>query len=464
VELRLLLWLGAEPGTATVWFALILTYLTHSIVSATAIAVLVRAGAVSSATRHLYWKMALIGPLLTASLAVAVEDGHSHLRGVAYVRDVTVPSFEMFSASSITFGANALARVSAVEPRSGAASWVQSPVVLDLGMCAAMLGLIRFVGSALLLAHRLRSRARVTEPELLRRLDRLRSRMGLRGVLLSESSEVRSPLVLGRREICLPCPLPPALSDAELDTVLAHELAHVERADGVWFLIAGAVQSALWLNPLNHFLATYFRDSAELACDDRAVEVTRDPLGLARALVQVATSAWPKPGFAGVPTMGRSKSAILPRVRRLTCRSATEAERTHGCGRIQAIAALTLLACLLGMLSVQIARANPKPSPAIRKAPSLHVRTAALASAPDPSEQSARMAELAIREQRILAELEAAQRGAAATLEGSPASVRVLELSQELRHVRANQAWLEERFVADWEAWQKAAPSRRAAP
>ena len=462
MELRLLLWPGAEPGTAATWFALTLTYLTHSVIWATAIALLVRAAALSSATRHLYWKMALIGPLLTTLLAVAVDDGRVHRLHAPYVRDVTVPSFATVPAPETYAGRSTRPHATEVEPRPAAAFCVQSPLVLEVGLYAAAVGMLRFVGSALLLAHRLRRRTRATDPDLLARLGRLCSRMGLRGVALSESAEVCSPLVLGRREICMPCPLPAGLSDAELDTVLAHELAHVERADGVWFLIVGAVQSVLWLNPLNHFLASSFRESAELACDDRAVELTRDPLGLARALVQVAASASFKQRFVNVPTIGRSKSAILPRVRRLTSRLAAEDGRARLCGRSQAIVTLALLACVLGTLSVQIARANPKPPAALPKAPSPQ-RAASASDSFDASEQIARMAELATREQNILAELRAAQRQAGAVPEGAPESVRMLELSQELRHVRANQAWLEAQLVSDWNTSQKSVRSRSAA-
>jgi hypothetical protein len=248
----------------------------------------------------------------------------------------------------------------------------------------------------------------------------------------------------------------------ELDSVLAHELAHVERVDGVWFLVVGALQSLLWLNPLNHWLAFHCRESAELACDDRAVEITRDPLGLARALVQVATSASFRRRLVTTPTMARSKDAILPRVSRLACGSAVATARASERGRVGASAALTLLAAALGTVSVQVARANPQSASGACARPSRVVGQAG-APTPDVTEQSARMAELATREQSILAQLAAARTRAAGQAEGSLDSVRVLELEQELRHVRENQAWHEARFVAEWQASEHAHSFARAA-
>ncbi|HEY3253137.1 MAG TPA: M56 family metallopeptidase, partial [Polyangiaceae bacterium] len=329
------------------WFALALTYLVHSLVCAAVVAVLVHVRPLSSATRHLYWKVALIGPLLTAFVAVAVDGAAWHARGGAHVPDITVPSFTMLLGSEPGKGLNPPPG-SRSNPRPALIIGAKSQLILRIGQCAAALGLLRFAGSALLLGHRLRRRTRVTDQRLLDRLARLRTRMGLQAVTLSESTQICSPLVIGRCEICIPDGVFAALSSAELDAVLAHELAHIERADGVWFPLAGAVQSVLWLQPLNHLLASYFRDSAELACDDRAVELTRDPLCLARALVQVATSASFARRSALLPTMVRSKNALLPRVRRLTRGTAANAPTVRECGRIQAIASLTLLACLLG--------------------------------------------------------------------------------------------------------------------
>ena len=452
MTLRLLYWLGSDSAWSSIWLAWLLTYLAHSVLAAFVVTALTRVRALSSATRNFCWKMALFGPPVTASIAVSLGGGHWHVRTASYVRDLTQ-----------VVGPVEPARQALPEGWSAfQALHVHASLLLSIGLGCALLGLLRFVGSAFFFRYRLRNRARVVDLELLGQLERLRRRMGVRSVRLTESAQVCSPLVLGASEICMPCPLPAGLSGLELDSVLAHELAHVERVDSVWFLVIGALQSLLWLNPLNHWLASYCRESAELACDDRAVEVTLDPLGLARALVQVASSASVRHRLVTTPTMARSKSAILPRVSRLTCGSAVATARASERGRVGAIAALTLFAAALGTVSVQVARANPEPASGARtRGPS--AVSHALAPMPDVTEQSARMAELATREQSILARLSAAQTRAAGQAEGSADSVRVLELEQDLRHVRENQAWLEAQFVAEWQASEHARSSARAA-
>lgn len=438
MELRVL-WLGAELGKEAFWFGLALTYLAQSLIGAIIIALLVRAQNLSASTRHSCWKMALLGPLLTTLCSFFVEGLLSPLRSAAYGRDVPLPSSVLSRASEALASVGSLG-VGAGRPRS--------ELILYVALGAIALGLLRFACAALVLRYRLRYRVPVNDPFLQERFDRLCARMGLPAVALSECAEVRSPLVLGRREVCLPRRLSASLSASECDAVLAHELAHVERADGIWFFIAGATQASLWLNPLNHVLAAHFRSSAELACDDRAVEVTRDALGLARAIVQVAKTASLAQRFADTPTMARSRAGIVARVTRLTCGAAGEPGYDRNRGRLRATVLLALLAGVLGTVRVQLAHATPNSAATTRVPQSSRVARTACSSAAALSEQGIQLAELAARERSILAKLAVARLQATGVDEGAEVSVRELELDQELRHVREYQAWLEASFVS----------------
>ncbi|HEY3256584.1 MAG TPA: hypothetical protein VGJ91_21640, partial [Polyangiaceae bacterium] len=101
------------------------------------------------------------------------------------------------------------------------------------------------------------------------------------------------------------------------------------------------------------------------------------------------------------------------------------------------------------------ARPNALPQTRLRQS------VAAIAPLPpDASEPSLRMTQLAAREQHLLAQLDAVQqRAAQAASEGSADGVRELELEQELRHVRATETWLEQRFVSESAACQQASVS-----
>jgi len=456
MELRLLVWLGVESSAVALGLALLFTYVVHSVIWVATAALLARVRAISSATRHLLWKMALFGPILSALFAVAVSSALARSPMTSsYVHELKIPALAAPLASPpvdtpAATNARAAAVVRVLTPR------VRGSVILTLVLASAALGCLRFLGSAILIRRRLRGRTRVTEARLLARLEHVRGSIGVRGILLTESSRVDSPLVLGAMEICVPRTLHEELTDAELDTVLAHELAHIERRDGLWFPLAGALECILWFYPLNYWVTSRFRDSAELACDDRAVELTRNPLGLARALVQVAASSSFGRRLAMMPAISRSKSGLLPRLRRLTGASAPREKQPSRRAGPWATGAILTLAAALVSLNIQVAEAHPERRPLPAGARPRFSGSAPAVTPPDSAEQSRRMSELVHREQLLAAQLEAARRLPNELQEGAPESARVLELSQELRHVRAAESLLETRFAEEWAAWDKA--------
>jgi hypothetical protein len=77
------------------------------------------------------------------------------------------------------------------------------------------------------------------------------------------------------------------LDTQELETVLAHELAHHARRDHVITWCALLLRDAFWYLPTSRLTYQQLRYEQELACDDLATQVTRQPLGLASALTKV---------------------------------------------------------------------------------------------------------------------------------------------------------------------------------
>lgn len=78
-----------------------------------------------------------------------------------------------------------------------------------------------------------------------------------------------------------------ALDEDELETVLAHELGHIARADSVLNWVIVFLRDLMFFNPLIYWV---FRDLAcekENASDDIAVKLTDKPLAFAQALIKV---------------------------------------------------------------------------------------------------------------------------------------------------------------------------------
>jgi beta-lactamase regulating signal transducer with metallopeptidase domain len=423
MALQLLIRSGAEPNIAAHGVALLMTYFVHVALWTLATTWLARRRGLSSAARHVLWLMALLGPVLTVLCPSALT---TQLESTQQVLGHT--SYDLGSLRAV-------------------ASVTNTPLwaaVAGLWLAAASLGAVRFAGSLAALWYSVRARSMVSDARLLARLSSLRDRSGLGPVRLSESQRVFGPLVLGRNEICIPSGMLACLSDAEVDGVFAHELAHLERGDGLWFPLVGFVQSVLWTHPLNHFVAARIRHSAELACDDRAVELTGDALGLARALTAIAASASLSRSSAVVPTMARSAKTLVQRVARLAHdgRPATPPHRQRSA--FIAVVVLAAFGLVTAMLNIRVARALTQ----------FQTQSAELTRAPDAAEVNRALEELLAREQQLESELAAALTVPGASQAGTQASVSVLELRQALNHVRAEQAWTEERFVAAWTKWQ----------
>ena len=90
------------------------------------------------------------------------------------------------------------------------------------------------------------------------------------------------------REICVPVRALRELPHDELHALLAHEAAHVVRRDAAWLMIAAAVRTLAWWQPLNLFAAARLRLAMELCCDEQAAGGPSQRAALARCLVTVA--------------------------------------------------------------------------------------------------------------------------------------------------------------------------------
>ena len=141
------------------------------------------------------------------------------------------------------------------------------------------------------LIERLRRSALVEAPEVVRaNFARLCKRLGLtRHVSLRISEHIQGPLAVGivRSLIILPASALMALSPEQLEAVLAHEFAHVRRADYFWNLIQTDRGNPVLLSSGGVVAWRRLRQQRELCCDDVAVQSCADPLMYATALLRL---------------------------------------------------------------------------------------------------------------------------------------------------------------------------------
>jgi beta-lactamase regulating signal transducer with metallopeptidase domain len=139
--------------------------------------------------------------------------------------------------------------------------------------------------------QRLRATAIADAPEQVREsFRRIFAAMGLRRpVLLRVSSAVAGPITVGalRAMVLLPLSAITLLGPDELEMVLAHELAHVRRADFLCNLAQTFVETLFFFHPAVWWIGNRVRHERELCCDDLALKICPNPVTYATALFRL---------------------------------------------------------------------------------------------------------------------------------------------------------------------------------
>ncbi|HEV7780697.1 MAG TPA: M56 family metallopeptidase, partial [Chitinophagaceae bacterium] len=150
------------------------------------------------------------------------------------------------------------------------------------------------------------------------RLQQLVREMGIRKqVVLLESGLVNIPLVAGHFKpvILVPLGILTRLSQAEVEAVLLHELAHIRRHDYLINLVQRVTGIAFFFNPGILWLSSLLRAERENCCDDMAITHTNDKLQFVEALLSVKQYSLSSPTLA-MNFLGQ-KNLLLHRVNRI---------------------------------------------------------------------------------------------------------------------------------------------------
>ena len=124
----------------------------------------------------------------------------------------------------------------------------------------------------------------------LKMLHALSARLGVKQVVrLLESSLVEVPTVIGwlKPVILLPIATVNSLTVSQLEAILAHELAHIRRADYVVNVLQSVIETLLFYHPAVWWISSVVRQEREHCCDDLAASISGDKAGYVTALVRI---------------------------------------------------------------------------------------------------------------------------------------------------------------------------------
>jgi len=159
--------------------------------------------------------------------------------------------------------------------------------LVELWFVGVALFSLRATGGFFFIERLKRRGIRPVSSELLEMCLRLRRRLGIgRAVRFCETRLVPAPAVIGlfRPIVLLPVTALTGLSEAQLEAVIAHELAHIRRFDSFVNLFQVAAEALLFYHPAVRWVSRRIRVERENCCDDEAIRACGDALGYARAL------------------------------------------------------------------------------------------------------------------------------------------------------------------------------------
>ncbi len=191
-------------------------------------------------------------------------------------------------------------------------AWVVCAWCIGAALCV-----LRFSGGFLQVVRLRRSNVGIDlAPRWQRRFDELARDFGVRArARVIESASVCVPAVIGcvKPVVLLPARLFTGLSDAQIEALFAHELAHIARHDYLVNIAQTIVESLLFYHPAVWWVSRGIRVEREYCCDDLAVAATQNGLAYAHALTALESWRGAQPQL-GVSTLGGS---LMSRIQRL---------------------------------------------------------------------------------------------------------------------------------------------------
>lgn len=177
--------------------------------------------------------------------------------------------------------------------------------------------LLRFAGGWIF-TERLRLNAKVViDKEWRVRFGVIMAKMNIsKAVEFRETAKVLTPMVIGTFSpvVLIPIGLLSGFSTAQVEAILAHELAHIRRNDYLINMLQSFVEVIFFFHPAIWWISEKVRAEREHCCDDIALEVCGDKMSLAHALVKVAE--WQAtPGLA--MAFASKKPLLLHRIQRV---------------------------------------------------------------------------------------------------------------------------------------------------
>ncbi len=163
-----------------------------------------------------------------------------------------------------------------------------------------------------------------------------------------ESAVVDAPILIGWLQplVVLPLAAMAHMTAAQVEALVAHELAHIRRRDYAINLLQTIAEALLFFHPGVWWVSRRIREEREHCCDDAAIAVAGEATAYAEALMALAS--WREREFQ--PSLGAAKGSLVLRIRRLL--SIPDEAEPSGRGGLVVLGTAVALAAAVMVLSM----------------------------------------------------------------------------------------------------------------
>jgi len=224
--------------------------------------------------------------------------------------------------------------------------------LVELWFAGVLLLSLRSAGGFLLVERLRRRESSPVNDDVLSICLALQNRLRLKRIIsCCKSIYLDAPAVAGwlRPVVLLPASAISGLTTAQLEAVIAHELAHIRRYDAFVNLFQIGTETLLFYHPAVWWLGKRIREERENCCDDVAVAVCGSPVTYAHALTSMAQSR-----VAPALAMAANRGALATRVARLL--NVNSSQRSLRATGLSAVVVCLSGALLAGSALVNVAR------------------------------------------------------------------------------------------------------------
>src|SRR5476651_2673010 len=132
-----------------------------------------------------------------------------------------------------------------------------------------------------------------------------------------ESGIAKVPMVIGHLKpvILIPIGLINSLSSDEVEAILIHELAHIQRRDYLVNILQSFMEIVFFFNPAVLWISKLIKAERENCCDDIAVTQTSSKVNYISALVSCQEYQLNVPAYS--MALAGNKNSLVDRVKRI---------------------------------------------------------------------------------------------------------------------------------------------------